>query len=137
MTDDVIKIGEYKDTPEFKGFKSEIWQQAKQGQPFTFSGTSAAEYRYFHKFYEISKLVVARQMSNEEAARRNEFAYQEFINAKELWERHVFDIMETDIQNWDAKQLVNQLQECMDRIMTFAKAKMEVNESESTGEKNA
>lgn len=91
---EVLEITDYKDSDRFKQLKSEIWKQAASGKPFSIEEQSANEYRYFHKFYEISRALVAKEITKEQAADMTNNDYTKFKFDQHLWENYQFSTIE-------------------------------------------
>ena len=94
MEDEVIDIADYKDSDRFKELKQQAWKQAQSGKPFEIKEHSANEYRYFHKLYELYKLMAAKVITKEQAAESDKNNYMKFEFDQRLWERYQFAVLE-------------------------------------------
>lgn len=94
MEEDIISISDYKDSDRFKKLKADMWQRATQGKPFEIKEQSANEYRYFHKLYELYRLVTSKAITNEQAAEEDKANYMRFEFDQSVWERWQFNNME-------------------------------------------
>lgn len=90
MDDEVINIVDYKDSDRFKELKQAIWKQAANNQPFEIKEFSANEYRYFHKFYEISRMLIAKSITKEQASEMDKQNYMRFEFDQRVWENYQF-----------------------------------------------
>ena len=91
---EIINIEDYENSDRFKQLKSDVWKQAVNNIPFSIHDMSANEYKYFHKFYEISKRLIAKEITQEQAAEENKANYMKFEFDQRLWERYQFAVLE-------------------------------------------
>ena len=114
MENEIVNVIDYKDSTRYKELTSSVWKQAVNNQPFDIAEDSANEYRYFHKFYEISKQLVAKQITKEQAARMNDTNYMKFEFDQKLWEYYNFSVMEWNQNQERVKQLRIDFARCAD-----------------------
>lgn len=114
MENEIVNVIDYKDSTRYKELTSAVWKQAVNNQPFDIAEDSANEYRYFHKFYEISKQLVAKQITKEQAAKMNDTNYMKFEFDQKLWEYYNFSVMEWNQNQERVKQLRIDFARCSD-----------------------
>lgn len=116
---EIINISDYKDSDRFKELKSAIWKQAANGKPFGIKEQNANEYRYFHKFYEISKMLIEKRITKEQAAEMTNSDYQKFEFDQRLWEMYQFTVLECNDNAKRSENLRRDFAKCIDIKSAF------------------